>query len=269
MMQNDSREPEKMNELQPHELANQMADRARSILQPYFRTRLPIQDKADTSPVTVADRETETALRTMVESHFPEHNIIGEEHGQRQQGGRFTWVIDPIDGTKSFVSGMPTFGTLISLQDTGQPILGVIDIPISDERWTARRGSGAHYNGAPCHTSAVTELSDSILYSTEPDPFSPAQLARFDALARQVKLRRFGGDCYLAGLLASGHIDLLVEANLKIYDVMAMVTVIEEAGGCISDWRGEPVGGPDWDGGLLASATEELHRQALAVLQGR
>jgi histidinol phosphatase-like enzyme (inositol monophosphatase family) len=258
-----------MTQMLPLELAHKMADRARSILQPYFRTRIPIQDKADTSPVTIADRETETALREMLRVHFPSHNIIGEEHEQVQQGGDFTWVIDPIDGTKSFISGMPTFGTLISLQQADLPILGMIDIPISGERWVARRGHGTHYNDQPCHSSSVTQLADAILYCTEPDPFNPAQLACFDRLARQVKLRRFGGDCYLAGLLASGHIDLLVEADLKIYDVMAMVTVIEEAGGCISDWHGQPVGGSDWDGSLVASATAQLHRQALAVLQGK
>ncbi|MFC6671877.1 inositol monophosphatase family protein [Marinobacterium aestuariivivens] len=258
-----------MTQMLPHELANKMADRARSILQPYFRTRIPIQDKADTSPVTIADRETESALREMLRNHFPSHNIIGEEHEQLQQGGAFTWVIDPIDGTKSFISGMPTFGTLISLQEADLPIFGLIDIPISDERWVAQRGCGTRYNGQTCHTSSVTELQDAILYCTEPDPFSPRQLERFNRLAGQVKLRRFGGDCYLAGLLACGHIDLLVEADLKIYDVMAMVTVIEEAGGRISDWHGQAVGGPDWDGSLLASATPQLHRQALAVLQGR
>lgn len=257
-----------MPQMLPHELAHQMADRARSILQSYFRTRIQIQDKADTSPVTIADQETESALREMLRTHFPSHNIIGEEHAQLLQGGDFTWVIDPIDGTKSFVSGMPTFGTLISLQQADLPILGMIDIPISNERWVARRGLGTRYNDQPCHCSSVTELADAILYCTEPDPFNPSQLRRFDQLARQVKLRRFGGDCYLAGLLASGHIDLLVEASLKIYDVMAMVTVIEEAGGRISDWHGQPVGGADWDGSLLASATAALHDHALAVLQG-
>lgn len=256
-----------MTQLLPLELAHQMADRARSILQPYFRTRIQVQDKADTSPVTIADKETESALREMLQQHFPSHNIIGEEHEQLQQGGNFTWVIDPIDGTKSFISGMPTFGTLISLQEADQPILGLIDIPLSNERWEAQKGQGTRYNGQPCHTSSVTELKDAILYATEPDPFSQTQLQSFNRLARQVKLRRFGGDCYLAGLLACGHIDLLVEAGLKIYDVMAMVSVIEEAGGCISDWQGCPVGGLDWDGSLLASATAELHHQALAVLQ--
>lgn len=256
-----------MTQMLPHELAHKMADRARSILQPYFRTRIQILDKADTSPVTIADRETESALREMLRTHFPTHNIIGEEHEQVQLGGAFTWVIDPIDGTKSFISGMPTFGTLISLQEAEQPILGLIDIPISDERWVAQRGEGTLYNGQPCNTSAVTELRDAILYCTEPDPFSLPQLERFNQLARQVKLRRFGGDCYLAGLLACGHIDLLVEANLKIYDVMAMVTVIEEAGGRITDWYGQAVGGPAWDGSLLASATATLHQQALTILQ--
>ncbi|MEH6578026.1 MAG: histidinol-phosphatase [Amphritea sp.] len=255
-----------MSELSPLELAHKMADRARSILQPYFRTRIQIQDKADTSPVTIADQETELALREMLQIHFPQHNIIGEEHEQLLQDGDYTWVIDPIDGTKSFISGMPTFGTLIGLKKADQPILGVIDIPFSDERWVAQRGQGTSYNGQACHTSAVTQLQDAILYCTEPNPFAPKQLEKFNLLARQVKLRRFGGDCYLAGLLASGHIDLLVEADLKIYDVMAMVTVIEEAGGLITDWSGQPVAGPDWDGTLLASSTAELHQQALAIL---
>jgi inositol-phosphate phosphatase/L-galactose 1-phosphate phosphatase/histidinol-phosphatase len=138
-----------MTAMQPHELAHKMADRARSILQPYFRTRIQIQDKADASPVTIADQETESALREMLRTHFPSHNIIGEEHEQLQQGGDFTWVIDPIDGTKSFISGMPTFGTLISLQQADVPVLGMIDIPISDERWVARRGHGTHYKGTP------------------------------------------------------------------------------------------------------------------------
>ncbi|GGO84232.1 histidinol-phosphatase [Marinobacterium nitratireducens] len=256
-----------MTTLSPADLANRMADRARAILKPYFRTRIQVQDKADTSPVTIADRDTEAALRELLLNHFPHHNIIGEEHGQQQRGSDFTWVIDPIDGTKSFISGMPTFGTLISLQHDDRPLMGLIDIPFSDERWLAQRGQGTRCNGQICRTSGVSELREAILYSTEPDPFSPSQLQRFNDLARRVKLRRFGGDCYLAGLLASGHIDLLVEAGLKVYDVMAMVTVIEEAGGCISDWHGQAVGGPNWDGSLLASASATLHRQALSVLQ--
>jgi histidinol phosphatase-like enzyme (inositol monophosphatase family) len=202
----------------------------------------------------------------MLENHFPSHNIIGEEHEQLVQDSEYTWVIDPIDGTKSFISGMTTFGTLIGLQQGERPILGVIDIPFSCERWIGQLGQGVTYNGEPCQASSVSDLADAILYCTEPDPFSESQLTYFNQLAKQVKLRRFGGDCYLAGLLASGHIDLIVEADLKIYDVIAMVNVIEEAGGLITDWDGQAVSAPNWDGTLLASATAALHQQALAVL---
>ena len=202
-----------MKELTPLKLANLMADRARSILNPYFRTRIKIQDKADTSPVTIADQQTELALREILKIHFPSHNIIGEEHEQLVKNSEYTWVIDPIDGTKSFISGMTTFGTLIGLQQGEEPILGVIDIPFSNERWIGQRGLGVTYNGQPCQASSVNRLADAILYCTEPDPFTESQLKYFDQLAKQVKLRRFGGDCYLAGLLASGHIDLIVEAE--------------------------------------------------------
>jgi len=245
--------------------AHRLADTARPITLSYFRKPLPVEHKADDSPVTVADRETEAALRAMIAQHFPGHGIYGEEHGSVNPEGPYTWVIDPIDGTRAFISGFPLFGTLIGLLEQGRPLLGVLEMPALGERWIGAREHGSSLNGRPCQVSRCQHLEQAILYSTSPDMFHGDDLARYQALAATVALRRFGGDCYSYGLLASGHVDLVVEADLAPYDYLALVPVVENAGGCISDWRGRPLS-LDSDGRVVAAATPALHQQALARL---
>jgi len=243
--------------------AEHLADAARPIALRYFRTPLDVERKADASPVTLADREIEQAMRAMIAARFPEHGIFGEEFGQ-QLGQTYTWVIDPIDGTKSFITGMPLFGTLICLAQEGRPILGVVDAPATGERWVGDCTT-THFNGAVARVSGCTKLADARLYTTSHDFFEPAQWERFDRLSRRAAFRRFGGDCYLYGLLASGHIDLVIESGLQPYDYAALVPVIEGAGGVITDWNGKPLTIAS-DGRVIAAASEALLYEALAAL---
>jgi len=246
--------------------AETLADTARDIIRPHFRTRLEIVDKADESPVTVADRGAEAAMRELIEAAYPDHGIFGEEYGIVRADADFVWVLDPIDGTKSFVSGLPVFGTLIALAEHGKPVLGVIDQPIMSERWIAATGHATKLNGSGAHTSDCTEISAATMYTTHPSMMdTDLKLSRFNDIAAAVKLSRFGGDCYAYGLLASGHIDLVVEAQLQPYDYMALAAVIEQAGGVITDWHGNALD-MDRDGTIVAAATPDLHRAALAIL---
>ena len=254
--------------------ANELADASGKVIRKYFRTKMTVEDKADESPVTVADRQTETVMREMISAKYPEHDILGEEHGYVSTGSKWKWVLDPIDGTRSFVAGMPIFGTLISLLEDEVPQFGIIDIPIMSERWVGIRNKESVFypdqhggKPQPCKVSGQNKVEQSILYSADPAMFNPSQKPLFDRIAAQVKMVRYGGDCYSYGLLASGHIDLVVEADLKIYDVMALVPVIENAGGVITNWQGNNSFDDDWDGCLVASASPELHAQALSLLQ--
>ncbi|MGB1239403.1 MAG: histidinol-phosphatase [Pseudomonadales bacterium] len=247
------------------ETAEQALGLSRETIKQYFRQRISVDNKADDSPVTIADRLTEQRMRELIEARHPEHSILGEEHGVAHSDSPWQWVLDPIDGTKSFISGMPTFGTLVALTEDSAPRIGVIDMPMLDERWVGVKGEVTRYNGEPCKVSSVTELADAMLYCTEPNMYDAAQWQCFDALCQQVQLRRFGGDCYNYALLASGHIDLVVEGDLKYYDISALIPVVEGAGGVITDWRGEPLR-EGWDGLVVAAATQELHAAALEVL---
>jgi inositol-phosphate phosphatase / L-galactose 1-phosphate phosphatase / histidinol-phosphatase len=245
--------------------ATELADAARTVTLRYFRRPLDIEHKTDTSPVTIADRETEQLLRQRILQRFPEHGLYGEEYGQHGLEQRHRWVIDPIDGTKSFICGVPTFGTLIALLDGSESIIGVIDMPALDERWVGTAGQPTRFNGEPCRTRDCSGLADAALFATAPEMFQGEDAQRFQRLVRRVRLRRFGGDCHAYGLLAAGFIDLVVEADLKPYDFMALIPVIRGAGGVISDWRGQPLGLGS-DGRVLAAATPELHERALVVL---
>ena len=254
--------------------SHQLADESGKVIRQYFRTKLEVEDKSDDSPVTVADRETEMEMRKLIQKKYPDHDILGEEHGYKPTGSRWTWVLDPIDGTRSFVSGMPTFGTLISLLDEGRPVLGIIDMPILNERWFAEQNSETVYSrpnvsddSKICKVTGQKKLEESILFSTDPAMFNEQQKPFFDQVAEKAKLTRFGGDCYCYGLLASGFVDLVVEADLKKYDVMALIPVVESAGGRMSDWSGNRSFSDDWDGTMLASASKELHEQTLKLLQ--
>ncbi|HMK68849.1 MAG TPA: histidinol-phosphatase, partial [Stellaceae bacterium] len=232
-----------------------------------FRKGIAVDDKADLSPVTVADREAEAALRAAIERAYPADGILGEEYGALRLDARRVWVIDPIDGTKSFISGVPLFGTLIALVEDGEPVLGVIDQPISRERWIGARGHATTFCGAPVRTRACPMLGAATLYSTSPDMFQGSESESFGRLKSAVKLARFGADCYAYGLLAAGFIDVVVEASLKPYDYLAMVPVIEGAGGRIVDWEGRRLGLAS-GGRILACGDPTLLSSARALLAG-
>ncbi|HEY1874891.1 MAG TPA: histidinol-phosphatase [Steroidobacteraceae bacterium] len=245
-------------------LAEQMADVARRIVLQHFRAPLGVEHKIDGTPVTVADRDIETHMRRMIRAAFPAHAVRGEEFAA-EGSGEFTWVLDPIDGTKSFVSGYPLFGSLIALQQEDRAVLGVIEAPVVGERWVGAEGRATLFNGKPARTRACRSLEQAILCTTTPETFDGVERSRFEAVSARTALRRFGGDCYLYGMLASGFCDLVVEAHLKPHDFMAVIPVVTGAGGTISDWRGAPLS-PASDGRVVAAATETLWRQALDAL---
>lgn len=246
--------------------AGQFADEARQKSMRWFRSPLEVLTKLDDSPVTIADREVEYVLRQCITSTHPEHGIWGEEHGRARMDADYVWIVDPIDGTRSFISGSPLWGTLLALLRHGQPCIGLIDVPSTGERWVGQAGQPSQFNNAPCRTSACTELSDAVLLSTTPDTFTQHEYKAFEAVSQAVRMRRFGGDCYCYGLLASGHVDLVVESELQPYDYMALIPIIEGAGGCISDWQGRPLTLTSGSQ-VLASANAQLHAKALALIQ--
>ncbi|RSE90560.1 histidinol-phosphatase [Achromobacter denitrificans] len=245
--------------------AQALADKVRPLSRKWFRHPLAVDTKADESPVTQADREVEAALREAIAREYPEHGIFGEEFGASHAEAELVWSLDPIDGTRAFISGNPLWGTLLALLHRGRPVFGLIDIPMLDERWIGAADLPASLNGEACRVSGCTELRQAILYATSPDIFAGAELAGFDALAQAARMRRYGGDCYSYGLLASGHVDLVVEAGLQPYDYLALMPVIEGAGGVITDWSGQPLGLGS-QGRVGAAATPQLHRQAMRVL---
>jgi len=247
-------------------LAHALADAARSATVPLYRTPLDVIAKADESPVTVADRSAEAAMRSLLNAQCPEHGILGEEHGRERMDAEFLWVLDPIDGTKSFITGSPLWGTLIALLHCGTPVLGLVDMPMLGERWLARSGHATQCNESAVHTSACQTLAQARLYTTSPDAFLPADWLRFDALSRRCALRRFGGDCYAYAQLAGGHVDLVVEAGLQPYDYLSMVSLVQCAGGVITDWNGDALSVSS-DGRVLAAATPALHALALQQLR--
>jgi len=221
------------------------ADAAAEAVRPYFRMGIEADDKADDSPVTLADRAAEQAMRAVLAEHCPDHGIIGEEFGETAAGADgLRWVLDPIDGTRAFITGRTTFGTLIALLDGDWPVLGIIDQPITRERWIGIEGRpteftgplGGKIGGRPCPSLAQAELS-----CTSPDIFSAETRPRFERLRRAVRRTSWGGDCYGFGLLALGQIDLIVEEDLKPWDWAALVPVITGAGGSITDWTGAPL----------------------------
>ncbi|KQX22166.1 histidinol-phosphatase [Variovorax sp. Root434] len=250
-------------------IAQALADAAAAQSMRYFRTPLDIITKADESPVTLADRAAETAMRDILGARVPADGIYGEEHGpERLDAGRI-WVLDPIDGTRSFITGSPLWGTLIGVLEGGRVVLGMVDMPVLEERWIGHNpkdgGKGATRDGQPVRASGCTEVAKARIVTTSPDIFAPADWAAFDRLSRQCAMRRFGGDCYGYAQLAGGTIDLVVETGLQPYDYLGPAGLIEAAGGVITDWQGQPLGLKS-DGRVIAAATPELHRQAMAIL---
>ena len=247
--------------------AQHLADAAGEVIRPYFRKPLVVSDKPDLSPVTAADRAAEETMRRLIEKQFPAHGILGEEFGRVREDAELVWVLDPIDGTKSFISGVPLFGTLIALTRAGRPILGIIDQPVLRERWTGAAGRPTTLNSVAVGCRPCPGLAAATLFATTPDMFKGEDDAAFARVSAAVKLVRFGADCYASGLLAAGFVDLVLEASLKPYDFCAIVPVVEGAGGAATDWRG---GGLDLasDGLILVAGDRRTHDAALALLAG-
>ena len=253
-------------------IAHAMADAARVAIAPYFRTRLDVENKlsAGFDPVTQADRASETAMRELLSRQAPQDAILGEEFGTSAGSGSGTgerrWVLDPIDGTRAFIAGLPTWTVLIALEVAGKPLLGVIDQPHIGERFSGWPG-GAHYSRAdvsqPLAVSTCRALDQAILASTDPYLFDVAERDAFEAVRSTSRLCRFGFDAYAYAMLASGGVDLVVESGLQIYDVQALIPVVTGAGGVVTNWRG---GDPSAGGQVVAAANRELLEQALERL---
>jgi histidinol phosphatase-like enzyme (inositol monophosphatase family) len=223
------------------EFANQLAEAAGAAIRPYFRAAHGLEAKEDASPVTLADRAAEAAMRTLIEQRFPDDAIIGEEYGVREGTSGRAWVLDPIDGTSAFISGRPIFGTLIALVIEGWPMLGVIDQPILGERWLGVVGRPTLFNGKMATTRRCPDLAGALLATTSPALFGDAQLHAFEHLDAAVMSTVLGGDCYNYACLASGYLDIVVEDGLKLHDFAALVPVVEGAGGRMCDWAGDPL----------------------------
>lgn len=247
-------------------LAHQMADVSGPIARRYFRTPLAVDDKADMTPVTRADREAEAALRELIEARFPAHGIIGEEYGRVREDAEYVWVLDPIDGTRGFIAGLPLFGTLIGLLHGGRPILGMIDHPATGDRWVGAAGAPTTHNGKAAHVRACAALEQATLYATAPDMFSPERDVAFARVQARVKNARFGTDCYAYGLVAGGFGDLAIEGGMQVYDFMPLVPVVEGAGGTMTDWTGAPLTLASGDA-VIAAGDARMHAAALALLR--
>lgn len=245
--------------------AGTLADASGPILRRHFDAGVAVEDKPDRSPVTVADREAEAALRALIEQHYPDHGIIGEEYGATRPDADYVWVLDPVDGTKAFIVHKLTFGTLIALSYRGRPVLGVIDQPVLRHRWVGAAGHPTTFNGTPVRGRPCKSLAEARVNTTAADLFTDEQFPRFMRVARQAKFCHWGGDCYGFGLVASGYIDLSVEAGLKTHDYMALVPVIEGAGGKVTDWADRPLDMGS-DGTIIAAGDPDLIGPTVAAL---
>jgi histidinol phosphatase-like enzyme (inositol monophosphatase family) len=251
--------------------AHKLADASGAAIRPHFRKRLVVEDKggaAGFDPVTVADKAAERAIIKELKSIFPDHGVIGEEYGVQRSDARFCWVIDPIDGTRAFMTGMPTWGTLIGLYDGGVPLLGLMDQPVTGERcWTSRSGTYFRMGSAKptrLKTRACSDLKAAVFTSTHPDLFATLrERAILTAISSQARLTRYGGDCYAYCQLAAGNIDLIVEPGLKVYDIAALIPIIERAGGCVTTWDG---GSANQGGDIIATGDPALHEQVIKLM---
>jgi myo-inositol-1(or 4)-monophosphatase len=255
------------------EFAHHLADISAGVIRKHFRRRLTVANKSDRGgfdPVTAADRAAEQTMRKAIRARFPDHAVLGEEFGAVQGGGRYQWILDPIDGTRAFIIGSPLWGTLIGLTDHGRPMLGLMNQPFSGERyWGDERA--AHVRGPDgrigrLRTRSCDKIEDAVLTTTHPDLFSsPTEQRAFARLKARARMTRFGGDCYGYCLLAAGFVDLVVEAGLKPYDIVPLIAIIERAGGVVTTWEGRPA----LEGGrILAAGDPRTHRQAMRLLQG-
>ena len=236
---------------------------------PFFRTSLGIDNKGAPGtfdPVTAADRAAETAMRTLIRESFPDHGIIGEEFGNERTDAEYVWVLDPIDGTKSFIAGMPAWGTLIALTRGGQPVYGMMHQPFTREHFTGD-SNAARYRGPAgeraLHVRRCAQLNDALLMTTSPLLMKEADRAAFGKVEQAVKLSRYGGDCYAYCMLAAGHVDLVIETELKPYDIMPLIPIIAGAGGIVTAWDG---GSPKAGGRIVAAGDRRMHEAAMRLL---
>ena len=251
-------------------LAHRLADAAGGAIRPYFRTALTADDKnqgGSFDPVTIADRAGEAAMRALLDVERPADGILGEEHGEKP-GGPYRWVLDPVDGTRAFVCGLLSWGTLIGLERDGVAVLGLCDQPITGSRWWGTpAGAYGRWGGAvhSLQTRACTRLEDAVVCCTSPDMFSGAEQAAFARVTAQSRIVRYGTDCMGYALLASGLVDLVIESSLQPYDIVAHIPIVEAAGGVVTTWEGGPAGP---GGAVVAASTPALHAAALRRLQG-
>ena len=237
---------------------------------PFFRTALTVENKGAAGtfdPVTAADHAAETAMRALIRRTFPHHGIVGEEFGEEASDAEYVWVLDPIDGTKSFISGMPAWGTLIALARFGEPVFGLMNQPFIGERFSGD-GGAARYRGPAgerdLRVRPCASLAEAVLFTTSPRLMKAADRRAFAAVEEAVRLSRYGGDCYAYCMLAAGHVDLVIETELKAYDVLALIPIIAGAGGIITTWEN---GSPAAGGRIIAAGDKRVHAEALSVLR--
>jgi inositol-phosphate phosphatase/L-galactose 1-phosphate phosphatase/histidinol-phosphatase len=250
--------------------AHHLADISGEVIKKYFRIDNGEVTKDDDSPVTKADQEAEKVMREAIEKQFPDHGIIGEEYGVKAAKSDYTWILDPIDGTSSFIIGRPIFGTLIGLSYKGKSVLGIMNQPITSERWIGIEGDASYFNNKKIRTRNCTEISNAVMCSSSSFYFQNADeeiLKRICGLTKYQKLGGiiYGGDCYSYASLASGFIDIVLDPGLKVYDYAATMPIVQMAGGVITTWEGND---PQLKSGvkLVACATKELHEKVLEVI---
>ncbi len=247
--------------------ACELADAAAAVTLKYFKKTIPVTDKdkgAGFDPVTKADQGAEEAIRALIEAHYPDHGIFGEEFGIKKTDGPFEWVLDPVDGTRAFISGLPSWGTLIGLRHNGVPIIGVIDQPYIRERYLGWPG-GASLNGEPITTRSCKSLDEATISTTDSALFQNHERPAFDEILKRSKLNRYGLDCYAYAVVSAGHMDLVIESGLKPYDMMALIPILRGAGGSATNWEG---GAPGDCGRLLAVGDPALLDEVLPILKG-
>ena len=250
--------------------ANHLADVCEKIAQKYYRANNGEIAKDDDSPVTKADREIEAIIREEIGKKFPDHGIIGEEYGNHNIDAEFVWILDPIDGTSSFIIGRPLFGTLIALTQNGKSILGIMNQPILAERWVGIAGKGSYFNGQKIHTRNCQNISDAVMCASSSFHFKEEEETLRKKISSMTKYQRlggiiYGGDCYSYASLASGFVDIVIDPGLQVYDYAALLPIIEEAGGIVTDWEGNDLKLQS-DVRLIACANKSLHEQALKIL---
>ena len=251
------------------DFAHVLADAASGIVRSAARSRRVAHRKADASPVTDVDREVETRLRELIAARYPGHGVIGEEFGIDRRDAEHVWVLDPIDGTKAFMAGMPMYGTLIGLVRGGRPILGIIEQPVTRERWTGIDGDGTWYNGERVRTSECPRLSEALACTTSSEYYEGEDAAAFQRIVNGSRWIVYGGNCYAFARIACGNVDVAIEARVAVHDYVALVPVIRNAGGIMTGWQGEPLTIERVSGGrILACGDRRVHEGAMAALAG-